>query len=85
MGFLDILGTILYSISDYTKSEKFQKRVEQNMDRAERRAEQAERAYDAGKISLEQYSNVVDDYTKTANGYMNYRKSLDKANNQNNK
>lgn len=57
MGFFDFLGNIVDGLNNFCSSESMQNAMGSLADSAIKKAEQAERDYDAGRISFEEYES----------------------------
>ena len=82
MGFFDFIEKAIDGLNNFAASEPMQKAISDSVDRAFKDAEKAERDYDAGRISFEQYMSKVDNAIKLAGNYTKYQDSLNRMKNK---
>lgn len=82
MGFFDFLGNIVDGLNNFCSSESMQNAMGSLADSAIKKAEQAERDYDAGRISFEEYMKAVENASNTIGSYSKYQDSIQRMKNK---
>lgn len=82
MGFFDFLEKVSNGLNNFATSESVQNLMSKTAENAMRQAEQAEKDYDAGRISLDQYMAKIDNASKVVGNYMDYQTQLERMKNK---